>query len=146
MSNYKDSPEYLKGRNRTLIALAFMFLILSVWSIWGTAYENKNLKKCSKFTVGQIIRTKHRNFKTRLVYSFAIDNKTIERDDFPNPTDISDWLNTDFDTWKGRRLWIQVYCQKSEIHRVLWNYEVPDTLTVIPKNGWDKLPYYAIKK
>lgn len=107
------------------------------------AEVNSKLIKCSRYTVGKVIRTKRWRYKTLLIYSFVLNGKVIEGEDRPNPSNLNEWWTTDYENMLGRRLWIQSYCDDPNVHKTLWDIKVPKTIEFIPENGWNALPTFV---
>ena len=105
--------------------------------------NNKKLSKCSVYTIGTITRVYTLRGQTRAAYYYKINGKNVEKTKGVNNFDTNESWSVDMDKLRTRRLMLQVYCNDINVHRVLWDVAVPDTLRYIPTNGWKQIPFKA---
>ena len=103
-------------------------------------YKNLELEDCSFYTVANVIEIKYRKSHAWMKYQFHWKEQLINWEDPANPSNTGYYLYTDTKAIAQRRFWVQVNCENPQWHILLWKVAVPDTLKVIPANGWEKLP------
>ncbi len=114
--------------------IIFGSLILIIYGIILTLYKNYEFKKNSKYTVGEVIKV---NFSRGMSYNykFQIDSNLIE-----GQSTCKIRLKI------GDKILVKYSPEKTWISDIMWNYTVPDALTVMPKNGWEEIPSFMKKE
>lgn len=139
-----------KRRNKpglifNIVSVCSFVLLLFFGAYLFNRNFDKKLERCSKYTIGKINTVRSPSMKSsKLVYSYTFDNQQTVGEGVPEIVSFDDWMRRSdkfyHSKWQGRRVWIQVNCLEPDLHRVLWNLKVSDTLKSIPISGWAQLP------
>lgn len=103
--------------------------------------ERQKLYACSTYTIGEIARVHTLRGQTYVAYHYKINAKTVEADDNVTNFDTNEPWTVDMNKLSKRRLLIRVYCNDINVHRIVWDVAVPDTLRNIPAQGWNYIPF-----
>ena len=108
----------------------FLLFVVILFSFFYVR-EQVLLKKCSKIFVGKYERS----------YSVGRGCKTAAFKYFNEGKVFHFAECEERELEKGDVVFLKVTCNQDGLGKVLWDIPVPDTLTFIPKNGWDEMPY-----
>ena len=115
--------------------------VLLILSFVKDRNERYKLYACSIYTIGKISRVHTLRGHTYATFHYRINEKTIEADDNITTFDTGESWNVDMNKLSKRRLLLRVYCNDINVHRIIWDVTVPDTLRDIPVQGWNYIPF-----
>lgn len=105
----------------------------------------EKLADCSKYTIAHVTRVYMSRGQTRVTYQYKLNSDTAEIDEGVNNSDTNEYWFVDRDKLRKRRLLLRVYCTDINVHRIVWDVTISDTLQHIPAEGWNKIPLGAKK-
>lgn len=108
---------------------------------------DKKLTECSVYTAANITRIYRLRGFLYAEYNYKLGNKVIKVDEGVNYYDIFESSASYQQKLESRKyFFLKVYCNDPNIHQLIWDVQVPDTLTKIPVNGWLRNLAWAIIK
>lgn len=102
-------------------------------------YKRNELRKCSKYSIAKVTGGAGGTGRgASIEYEFNFENKLVSSSDIFDGSYRGFLVITES---KEKRYFVSFSCSSPAISRVIWDIPVPDTLSYIPKDGWDGIPY-----
>lgn len=103
--------------------------------------DRYKLYACSVYTIGIISRVHTLRGHTYATYNYRINEKTVQADRNVTNFDTDEPWSVDMNKLSKRRLLVRVYCNDINVHRIVWDVAIPDTLRHVPIQGWKEIPF-----
>lgn len=131
-----------ENQKKSGIAFCVIMIIVIVYDFYYRNEVSKNMKECSRYTIGEIKSVYTSRWMTRIKYQFQARQIRVEHNTTVGRSESEDGWWIDKEKLKERRLLIQYYCKEPKsIHKIFWDIKVPDTLSYVPFEGWKEIPY-----
>lgn len=126
--------------NGILFLIVFSGLFLALF-LQNRAISEK-LAECSSYTVADIKRVYTLRAMVQIKYTYKVGNQIVEASEGVDGFDTHEFWNIDLNKLENRkRLLLKFYCADINVHQILWDSPVPDTLDNIPTQGWKETPF-----
>ncbi len=122
----------LFGNLQKVHSVYYALIILLAGGIGFFLYQRKLLNRCNKITVATYVKYQSlAKTGSGALFTYQFNGQTFN---------TNDGLKNN-DRVKEGRVFLKLSCEQPSIANVYWDIPVPDTLTFVPTNGWNDVPY-----
>jgi len=137
----------MDNRNKQKFALLCLVCYL-VGAYFYTTIKKKvkiqTLNKCARYTLARVDDFYTKQLRTTVRYQYQVGNQTfLQKVRKAWTSDLGKPGPDEPGKFAQRRVFVEVYCDDPNVHRVHWNISVPDTVKAVPVGGWSQKPVWA---
>ncbi|SOE21434.1 hypothetical protein SAMN06298216_1902 [Spirosomataceae bacterium TFI 002] len=127
---------YISNNYKFILIIFALFLIFQIVEFGQGERISKRLQDCSYVSVLTPIRMPDTH---SVFFNYEYQGKKNKGYTIVGAEDVG-YLYTKTEILHSR-FFVRISCFNPKMFSVVWDIKVPDSLTFVPKNGWDKIPY-----